>query len=67
MKKQFSNKFYILIFLLPALILFCGVLIAPIGASAYFSFFDWDGIGEKTFIGFHAGPDFHGGHRPTLD
>jgi len=52
MKKQFSNKFYILIFLLPALILFCGVLIAPIGASAYFSFFDWDGIGEKTFIGF---------------
>ena len=52
MKKQFSNKFYILIFLLPALILFCGVLIAPIGASAYFSFFDWDGIGAKTFIGF---------------
>ena len=52
MKKQYSNKFYILIFLLPALILFCGVLIAPIGASAYFSFFDWDGIGEKTFIGF---------------
>ena len=53
MKKQFSNKFYIVLFLLPALILFCGVLIAPIGASAYFSFFDWNGIGEKTFIGFN--------------
>ena len=51
MKKLYSNKFYILIFLLPALILFCGVLIAPIGASLYYSFFDWKGIGPKTFIG----------------
>ena len=51
MKKLYSNKWYILIFLLPALILFCGVLIAPIGASAYFSLFDWKGIGPKTFIG----------------
>ena len=51
MKKLYSNKWQILIFLLPALILFCGVLIAPIGASAYFSLFDWKGIGPKTFIG----------------
>ncbi len=51
MKKLYSNKWHILIFLLPALILFCGVLIAPIGASAYFSLFDWKGIGPKTFIG----------------
>ena len=51
MKKLYSNKFHILIFLLPALILFCGVLIAPIGASAYFSLFDWKGIGPKTVIG----------------
>jgi len=51
MKKLYSNKWYILIFLLPALILFCGVLIAPIGASAYFSFFDWNGFTTKTFIG----------------
>ena len=51
MKKMYSNKWYILIFLLPALILFCGVLIAPIGASAYFSFFDWNGFTTKTFIG----------------
>ncbi|MBR6114666.1 MAG: sugar ABC transporter permease [Oscillospiraceae bacterium] len=52
MKKLYSNKWQILIFLLPALILFCGVLIAPIGASAYYSFFDWNGFGEKTFIEF---------------
>ncbi|MBQ6321732.1 MAG: sugar ABC transporter permease, partial [Lachnospiraceae bacterium] len=51
MKKLYSNKLYILIFLLPALVLFCGVLIAPIGASLYYSFFDWKGIGPKTFIG----------------
>lgn len=51
MKKLYSNKLHILIFLLPALILFCGVLIAPIGASAYLSFFDWDGLSEMNFIG----------------
>lgn len=51
MKKLYSNKVHILVFLLPALILFCGVLIAPIGASAYYSLFDWNGIGAKTFIG----------------
>ncbi|MBR4875175.1 MAG: sugar ABC transporter permease, partial [Clostridia bacterium] len=51
MNKLYSNKRHILIFLLPALILFCGVLIAPIVMSAYYSFFDWNGIGAKTFIG----------------
>ena len=52
MKKLYSNKWHILVFLLPALVLFCGVLIAPIGASAYFSLFDWNGLGEKIYIGF---------------
>ena len=51
MNKMYSNKLLILVFLFPALLLFCGVLIAPIGASAYYSFFDWNGIGAKTFIG----------------
>ena len=52
MKKLYSNKVYILIFLFPALLLFCGVLIAPIGMSGYYSLFDWNGFGAKTFIGF---------------
>ena len=39
-------------FLLPALILFIGILIAPIIMSLYYSFFDWKGFGNKTFIGF---------------
>ncbi len=51
MKKLYSNKGHILVFLLPALILFCGVLIAPIVMSTYYSFFNWNGIGAKTFIG----------------
>ena len=51
MKKLYSNKVHILIFLFPALLLFCGVLIAPIGMSGYYSLFDWNGFGAKTFIG----------------
>jgi len=52
MKKLYSNKLHILIFLLPALLLFCGILIAPIVMSGYYSFFDWKGVGaDKTFIG----------------
>ena len=52
MNKMRSNKLHIILFLLPALILFVGVLIAPIIMSGYYSFFDWNGFGEKTFIAF---------------
>ncbi len=51
MKKLYSNKLHIAVFLIPALILFCGVLIAPIVLSGYYSFFDWNGLGAKTVIG----------------
>ena len=53
MKKLYSNKRQIVIFLLPALILFCGVLIAPIGSSVYYSLFNWKGVGANMeYIGF---------------
>ena len=53
MKRMYGNKLHILIFLLPALLLFCGILIAPIGASFYYSLFDWNGMSaHKTFVGF---------------
>ena len=39
------------LFLLPALALFAVYVIAPIFQSIWISFFEWDGIGEKTFIG----------------
>ena len=52
MTQMYGNKLHILLFLLPALLLFCGILIAPIGASAYYSLFDWNGMSKKmTFIG----------------
>lgn len=51
MEKLYSNKKTIILFLLPALALFCLILIAPIFLSAYYSFFDWNGLTEKTFLG----------------
>lgn len=52
MRKKNGETINIILFLLPALLLFVGVLIAPIAMSSYYSFFDWNGFGEKTFIGF---------------
>ncbi len=52
MKKMLSNKLVIFTFLLPALILFVGILIAPIVMSGYYSLFDWDGFTQKVFLGF---------------
>jgi raffinose/stachyose/melibiose transport system permease protein len=52
MRKLYSNKLTIILFILPALLLFLVILIAPIFVSGYFSFFDWNGFGKKTFIGF---------------
>ena len=53
MHRMYSKKIYILLFLLPALILFCGVLIAPIGSSVYYSLFNWKGVGANMeYIGF---------------
>lgn len=51
-KNKFRDKVNILLFLLPALFLFVAVLVAPIVLSAYYSFFDWNGFGAKTYIGF---------------
>lgn len=51
MTKLYSKKLTIMLFILPALLLFVVILVAPIFASAYYSFFDWNGFGEKTFIG----------------
>ncbi len=53
MKRPFSYKLNIFIFLLPGLFLFIAVLIAPIIMSGYYSFFDWGGPGKVAeFIGF---------------
>ena len=51
MRKLYSNKLTIFLFILPALLLFLVILVAPIFLSGYYSFFDWNGFGKKTFIG----------------
>lgn len=51
MKKIYSSKWKIALFMAPALILFIGILIAPIFMSGYYSLFDWKGYGPKTFVG----------------
>ena len=42
MKRTFSYKLNIFLFLLPALVLFIGILIAPIIMSAYYSFHEFN-------------------------
>ena len=50
-KKQAKIYLNAFLFMLPALFLFCAVLIAPIVMSVYYSFFDWNGMGAKEFVG----------------
>ena len=51
MEKMLGNKKYILIFILPALLLFFGFTLIPLITSGVYSFFEYNGIGSKTFIG----------------
>ena len=52
MKRPLTYKLNIFLFLLPALILFINILIAPIVMSAYYSLTEWNGLGTPEFIGF---------------
>ncbi|MBD8015945.1 sugar ABC transporter permease [Microbacterium sp. APC 3898] len=51
MNKVMSNKFYIAFYIAPALLLLLILVFIPLGLSGYYGLMDWDGIGEKTFIG----------------
>jgi len=50
-KKNLQKGLAIFLFLLPGLLLFVSILIAPILVSLYRSLFDWNGFSEGTFIG----------------
>jgi len=45
-----SDKKAITVFMLPAVLLFLLVLVAPLGMSIYYSLLKWDGLGKGTFI-----------------
>jgi len=51
MNKVMSNKLYIALYILPALLLITVLIFIPLLLTGYYGLMDWDGIGEKTFIG----------------
>lgn len=51
MDKFLGNKKAVMIFTLPSLLIFGGILIVSVAFSFYYSTLDWDGIGEGIFIG----------------
>ncbi len=52
MDKIRKNKLALVVFLLPAVILFFGIIIIPIFMSLIYSFQEWNGITKGEFIGF---------------
>lgn len=46
------NRISNYLFILPAFIIYTSVVIGPTLYSAYLSFFKWNGLGEKKFVGF---------------
>ncbi|MDB5053359.1 MAG: Sugar transporter permease [Bacilli bacterium] len=51
MEKFLSRKSYILIFLLPALLVYVFTVLLPIVWSSVYSFYSWNGISPMKFIG----------------
>jgi len=52
MENFLSRKRYVLIFLLPALLVYIFTVMLPIGWSSVYSFYHWDGISPMRFAGF---------------
>lgn len=51
MQKAFGRKKVLLMFLLPALVIYVLFVVVSVVWAGFYSFFDWSGVGEKTFIG----------------
>jgi raffinose/stachyose/melibiose transport system permease protein len=51
-RRQATRWLTVVLFMLPALLLFCALVLAPILIAGYASFFDWNGFGPPTdFVG----------------
>ncbi|MDG4832858.1 sugar ABC transporter permease [Solwaraspora sp. WMMD1047] len=51
-RRQATRWLTVVLFMLPALLLFCLLVLAPILIAGYASFFDWNGFGPPTdFVG----------------
>lgn len=51
MQKTFGRKKVILMFLLPALIVYILFVVVSVIWAGFYSFFDWSGVGKMTFAG----------------
>ena len=51
MHAALGKKRTVICFLLPAVLVYAISVILPIFWSGYYSLFDWNGIGEKIFVG----------------
>ncbi|MEF9976872.1 MAG: sugar ABC transporter permease, partial [Oscillospiraceae bacterium] len=49
MRKHYQNR--LLLFIVPALILYVVFWIVPVSMSFYYGFTDWSGLGEYNFVG----------------
>ncbi len=52
MNNIYRNKPAIILFLLPAAILFFSIIVIPVIMSVYYSLQDWDGMSDMKFVGF---------------
>lgn len=51
MRRLYSNKLYIAVFVLPALLAFLCIGVIPLFITGYYGLFDYNGIGDKVFLG----------------
>ncbi len=51
-ERVLRDKRAIVIFVLPAFLVFASIVILPIAFSGYYSLLEWNGAGKSTFIGF---------------
>ncbi|MDV7104713.1 sugar ABC transporter permease [Vibrio sp. TH_r3] len=51
-KRRISSKLSPWLFLAPGMIIFAIYVVYPILSSIWLSFFEWDGLGEKVWVGF---------------
>ena len=51
MQKTYGQKKVILMFLLPAFIVYTLFVVVSVIWAGYYSLFDWSGVGEKVFLG----------------
>ena len=49
---QHKKNKAVLLFVLPSLILYVGILIIPLFQSLTYSFYSWSGFGKQNFVGF---------------